>query len=189
MTIEELLDQFDDLLDDAFTLPFSSKKVVDAAKARDIIDDLRLSIPQEVRQAKAIVSDRNDIIESARKEAESIIREAENKAKNMVAREEIVRSANAKSTEIINEAHMKAREIKKAATDYADDTLKKSDQILQQVIAAQREISKNIEENFNKCISDNREVCKKTEELIGQNVTQIRQTRKGIRNPQSEQQG
>lgn len=184
MTIEELLDQFDDLLDDAFTLPFSSKKVVDAAKARDIIDELRLNIPQEVRQAKAIVSDRNEIIDVARREAEGIIRDAEKKANEMVAREEIVRSANAKSTEIINEAHMKSREIRKAATDYADETLKKSDQILQQVITAQREISKNIEENLNKCISDNREVCKKTEELIGQNVTQLRRARKGIRNPQ-----
>lgn len=187
MTVEELLDMFDDLIDDAFTLPFSTKKVVDASKARDIIDDLRLNIPQEVRQAKAIVSDRNDIIDSARKEAESIIREAETKAKNMVSREEIVRNANTKSTEIINDAYAKSREIRKAAADYADDTLKKSDQILQQVISAQREVSKSIEENYNKCIADNRDICKKTEELIGQNVTQIRRARKAIRNPQSEQ--
>ena len=153
MTVEELLDQFDDLIEDAFTLPFSSKKVVDASKARDIIDDLRLNIPQEFRQAKAIVADRSEIISNARREAEGIIRDAEAKAKGLIAREESLRNAQAKSVDIINQAHLKSREIKKAAAEYADETMKRTDEILQQSITAQREIYKHIDESVSQVLA------------------------------------
>lgn len=181
MTIEQLLDSFDDLMDDAFTLPFSSKKVIDAAGAREIIDDLRLNIPQEVRQAKAIVSDRAEILRNAKAEAERIIRDAENRARALVSQQEIIKSAQAQSDEIINNAHLKAREIKKAAADYADTTLKDADETLQQSMLAQREIYRKIEEQIALMITGNKEVSKKSEELMAQNINNLRKTRQGLR--------
>ena len=75
MNIDEILDVIDELLDRSCSLPLSGGRcVVDADKVRDLIDDIRLNIPSEIKQAKAIVSDRTDIISGAKKEAESIIR-------------------------------------------------------------------------------------------------------------------
>ena len=61
--------------------------MVDVEKVRDIIDDIRLNMPAEIRQAKAIVQDRADIVESAKKEAEAIVKRAEDRARAMVAQE------------------------------------------------------------------------------------------------------
>ena len=166
MTIEELLDQFDDLLDGAISLPFSSKKVVDASKARDIIDDLRLNIPQEVRQAKSIVQDRGEIIANARREAEVIIRTAEDRAKIMVSAEEVVKQANARAAEIINQSHLKARETRKSANEFVEEQLKRTDELLAKNMTAHREISK------------------RTDEMIAQQIGDMRKARSAMKNPQ-----
>ena len=72
MNIDELLDVMDETLEEAVNLPFTGgKRMVDVEKVRDIIDDIRLNMPAEIRQAKAIVQDRADIVESAKKEAEA----------------------------------------------------------------------------------------------------------------------
>ena len=68
MNIDEILDVIDELLDRAWSLPLSGGRcVVDADKVRDLIDDIRLNIPGEIKQAKAIVSDRAEIIDGAKK--------------------------------------------------------------------------------------------------------------------------
>ena len=68
MNIEELLDMMDETLEEAVNLPFSGgKRVVDVEKVRDIIDDIRLNMPTEIRQAKAIVQDRAEIVDDAKK--------------------------------------------------------------------------------------------------------------------------
>ncbi|MFQ9679415.1 MAG: ATPase [Ruthenibacterium lactatiformans] len=78
MNIDELLDVMDETLEEAVNLPFTGgKRMVDVEKVRDIIDDIRLNMPAEIRQAKAIVQDRADIVESAKKEAEAIVKRAE----------------------------------------------------------------------------------------------------------------
>ena len=81
MRIEEVLDLLDEMIDDAWSLPLSGGRcVLDAAKVRDLIDDIRANLPIEVKQAKAIVADRNEIIEGARSEAAALMRKAEQKA-------------------------------------------------------------------------------------------------------------
>ena len=72
MTIDELLDIMDETLEEATTLPFTGgKRMVDVEKVRDIMDDIRLSMPQEIKQARAIVEDRGRIVDDANKEAEA----------------------------------------------------------------------------------------------------------------------
>ena len=125
MSIDELLDILDGMIDKAWGLPLSGGRCgVDAEKLRDIIDDIRLNLPQEVRQAKAIVADRAEIIRNAKAEADSIIKTAEEKAKILVSQEETVRQAQAKSSDILAETQQKAKEMKKAAADFADNLMK-----------------------------------------------------------------
>lgn len=92
MNIDEILDVIDELLDRAWSLPLSGGRcVVDADKVRDLIDDIRLNIPGEIKQAKAIVSDRAEIIDGAKKEAEQIVRKAEDRARALIAQQEVTK--------------------------------------------------------------------------------------------------
>ncbi len=115
MNIEELLDMMDETLEEAVNLPFSGgKRVVDVEKVRDIIDDIRLNMPTEIRQAKAIVQDRAEIVDDAKKEAEAIVKRAEDRARAMVAQEAIVKAAQQRATEILSSAQSQSREMRGA---------------------------------------------------------------------------
>ncbi len=131
MNIDDILDSLDELLDRAWSLPLTGGRcVVDADKVRDLIDDIRLNLPTEVKQAKAIVSDRGEIIGVAKREAESIVRKAEDRARAMIAQEEVVRQAQEKAAEIISQAQYKSREMRQAAQDFSDGVLKQTEDAL-----------------------------------------------------------
>lgn len=127
MTLDELLEQFDEVLDSGIKIP-GKKTVVDIEKLRAVVDDIRLNIPSEIKQARGIVADRTEIITTAKHEADGIIRSAEERAKAMVAEQEIVKLAQEKATEIISNAQTKCREMKKAAQDFVDDIMKRADE-------------------------------------------------------------
>ncbi len=127
MTLDELLEQFDEVLDSGIKIP-GKKTVVDVEKLRAVVDDIRLNIPSEIKQARGIVADRTEIITTAKREADGIIRNAEEKAKAMVAQEEIVKMAQEKAAEIISNAQGKAREMRRAAQDFVDDIMRRADE-------------------------------------------------------------
>lgn len=127
MTLDELLEQFDEALDSGFKIP-GKKTVVDVEKLRAVVDEIRLNIPAEIKQAKGIVADRADIITNAKREADSIVRSAEERAKAMAAQEEIVKLAQQKAAEIIATAQTKSREMRKAAQDFVDDVMRRADE-------------------------------------------------------------
>ena len=139
MTVEELLEQIDDMLDKAWSLPLSSKRVVDAEQLRNIVDDIRGNMPSEVRQAKAIVADRGDIVETAKREAEGIIRNAEERARRLVSQEEIVKQAQQKANEILTQAQMKSREMRKGASDFSEDLLRRTEESIAHRLAEIRQ--------------------------------------------------
>ena len=126
MTIETILDTIDEILEKSWGVPLSGGKcVVDAEKVRDLIDEVRLNLPSDLKQAKAVVADRNKILMDARTEAENIIKRAEERAKVLVSEEEIVRVANEKATETLNLAQTKSKEMRQAAFDFSEDMLQK----------------------------------------------------------------
>lgn len=127
MNVEELLDQIDEMLEKCMKLP-GGRAIVEVEKLRNIADDVRLNIPAEVKQARGIVSDRQDIINTAKRESDNIIRAAEERAKAMVAQEEITRMAQEKAGEIIAAAQTKSKEMRKAAQDFVDDIMRRADE-------------------------------------------------------------
>ncbi len=127
MTLDELLEQFDEVLDSGIKIP-GKKTVVDIEKLRAVVDDIRLNIPSEIKQARGIVADRTEIITTAKREADGIIRSAEDRAKALVAEQEIVRLAQEKATEIIANAQSKCRDMRKAAQEFVDDIMKRADE-------------------------------------------------------------
>ncbi|MBS6614383.1 MAG: ATPase, partial [Anaerotruncus sp.] len=95
-----LLEDLEDVLDDATSMPMTKKSLVDVEKIKTIIEDIRLNTPQETKQAKAIVDSRNNIIEEAKKEAADIIAQAQEQARELVARDKITQAAQAEAAEI-----------------------------------------------------------------------------------------
>ncbi len=127
MTLDELLEQFDEVLDSGVKIP-GKKTIVDIEKLRAVVDDIRLNIPSEIKQARGIVADRADIITTAKREADGIIKNAEERAKAMVAQEEIVKLAQEKATEIISNAQGKSRDMRRAAQNFVDDIMRRADE-------------------------------------------------------------
>ena len=124
MSIDELLDVMDETLEDALNVPFSGgKRMVDVEKVRDLIDDIRLNMPQEIQQAKAVVKDREQIVEKAKREADMIIKRAEERARAMVAEEAIMKTAQQKATEMIASAQNQSREMRTTVTNYCENML------------------------------------------------------------------
>lgn len=145
VSIEELLDEMDALLDKSKAVPFGNgKAMVNVDRLRELIDDIRLHMPQEIRQARAVVMERNDIIANARKEAESITRKAEERARTMVDKEEVVRRATIQSNEQVSQAQTKAREIRRGATDYAEDIMRTTEEVISQKLNELRQARQNL---------------------------------------------
>ncbi|MCD7873254.1 MAG: ATPase, partial [Clostridiales bacterium] len=99
-----LLEDLEDVLDDATSMPMTKKSLVDVEKIKTIIEDIRLNTPQETKQAKAIVDSRNSILDEAKKEAAEIIAEAQAQARELVARDQITQTAQAEAADIIAKA-------------------------------------------------------------------------------------
>ncbi len=129
MNMDDLMEQLDEVLDSGFKMP-GKRVVIDVEKVRAIIDDMRMTMPTEIKQAKGIVADRADIINNAKREADSIVRVAEERAKAMVAQEEITKLAQAKAGEVLAAAQKKSREMRKAAQDFVDDLMLRADEML-----------------------------------------------------------
>ena len=129
MNIDDVLDVLDELLDKSWGLPLSGGRcVVDADKVRDLIDDIRINLPTEIQQARSIVSDRNEILSVAKREAENLIRKAEDRAKTLISNEEIVKAAKSKSSDIMTQTQNKSKEIRSAAHEFSDDILKATEE-------------------------------------------------------------
>lgn len=131
MNIDEILDVMDEILDRSWSLPLSGGRcVVDADKIRDLVDEIRLNLPAEIKQARGIVADRSEILADAKKEAEQTIRKAEERARALIAQEEITKQAQAKASEILSRSQMKSREIRQAAQEFSDSCLQRTEEVM-----------------------------------------------------------
>ncbi len=145
MNVEELLDKIDDMVDQALGLPLSRGKcLINGDDLRDVVDGIRSALPSEIRQAKAIVIDRNDIIDDAKREAEEIIRKAEDRARALVSEEEIVKQSQQKATELLNQSQQKSREMRRSATDFAEDLLKRTEDSLSERLQEVRQTRQSL---------------------------------------------
>ena len=124
VSVETMLENLEEVLEEGMSVPLSGgKRMVDVDAARDIIDDIRINMPQEILQAKAIVQDKAQIMAKAAKEAEEIVRRAEERAAHLVDNQEIVLKATAKAKEIEQTAQSQANQLKSTVTQYCDTVL------------------------------------------------------------------
>ena len=123
MDIMALIDRIEELIDNGRNVPFSNSRMVDADKIYEIIDEIRAQFPDELKQARWIVKERQEMVEEAEKEANRILEEARDRAQSLAAEQEIVKLAESQAAEILDNARAREREVRLGAEDYADEML------------------------------------------------------------------
>ena len=112
------------------------------------IDDIRLNMPAEIRQAKNVVRDRNNILETAKLEASAIVKQAEERARTLVAQEAIVKAAQQKATEILAQAQEQSREIRTTVTNYCENVLRETEELLVRDLNDVKTVRGTLKKNF-----------------------------------------
>ncbi|HUP83420.1 MAG TPA: ATPase [Candidatus Limnocylindria bacterium] len=106
-------------------MPLTSNVIIDQARALDLLDQLRVAVPEEIRAAKRINEETERIVERAQEEAERILARAQEQAAFLIEERELTRAAEIRSAEIIANGQREADEIRRGADEYAQSVLVK----------------------------------------------------------------
>jgi cell division septum initiation protein DivIVA len=96
---------------------------VDKEEIYDLLDQMRATIPEEIKQARWIVKERQEMLAEAKREAERIVKEARERQDELVSEQEVTKQAERAAEDIIEDARRREREIRLGAEDYADEIL------------------------------------------------------------------
>lgn len=127
--IEQIISALYDMVQDARGLPLGADKcIVERDKVLDMLDEIINQLPVELKQARTIVESRNELIGQARREAENLIRQAQEKAEEMVAEEAIYKEAKRQCQEMVLQTQARMADLRKASNDYMDDALRRTEE-------------------------------------------------------------
>ncbi len=123
MEILEIIDKLEEKIDKAMNIPVINRSLMDKEELLADIEDIRLQLPEELKQARWMKEERKKIISEAQQEAESIIKAAEEKTIQMVQEHEITKKAYERATGMIDSAKENAQETRKQTLEYCDELL------------------------------------------------------------------
>jgi myosin heavy subunit len=137
---EDIIGALYDLVQDARSMPLAADKcILERDKVLDMLDEIIAQLPAELKQSRTIVESRNELIGQARREAETILREAQEKAKEMVTKEAIYIEAKKRSEELVAQTQNKIAQLRKAGNEYMDESLRQTEDAIAQALAEVRE--------------------------------------------------
>ncbi len=139
MEVLELIDMLEDVVDKAFGIPLIGKAVLDRDELLDLIEEIRLNLPDDLKQAKWVKEERQRILDDANKEAASIIKLAEEKMASLIDDHEITQRAMAQANEIVSNAQNNSREIRMSTKQYVDDHMATLEAKLEKMLSTVRE--------------------------------------------------
>ena len=129
--IEDIIGALYDMIQDARALPLGADKcILERDKVLDMLDEIIAQLPAELKQSRTIVESRNELIGQARREAESIVREAQQKAKELIAQESIYQEAKRQCQEMYNKTQAKISDLRRASNEYMDDALRRTEEAI-----------------------------------------------------------
>lgn len=137
MEIFTLLEEIENIIEKAKINKLTNKTILTKEEAQAVLEmiaDIRIKFPDELKQARWIKEEKARIIEEAKREAENIVKEAENRIISMIDEHEITKKAYEQKAEIIEAANEMSREISKGTRDYADNVLEKLEFVLEEVL-------------------------------------------------------
>ena len=133
----ELLDELEDIIDKGASVPFSGRCILERDELLDILQELKLKLPEDLKQAKWIKEERQRILQEAQAEADEIIKTVEKKAVSMVDENEITKQAITQGKQIVDHANNEAAQIADSAYTYSDNLLETVEKV---VIGAMKEM-------------------------------------------------
>ena len=117
-------------------MPLAADKcILERDQVLDMLDEIIAELPAELKQSRTIVESRNELISQARREAEGIIRQAQDQARQMVAQEEIYQEAKRRSEELVSQTQNKISQLRKAGNEYMDDALRRTEETIAQALS------------------------------------------------------
>jgi hypothetical protein len=120
-----LLEQLEDVLAAGSHVPLTSRILVDDQELLDIIDQIRVSIPDEIKAARRLTEERDQVIADAHAEADQVLRDADVRAAERLAEHALVRAAQDRAADIEERAMRQAADIRREADAYAYKVLQK----------------------------------------------------------------
>jgi len=130
MDILYLLERLEEVLGTGSRVPFTSRTLIDDEECFAIIDQIRLSLPAEIRQARMVISERDALVDEARARADQIIKQAEAEAQERVRDHYVTQQAQAHAADIVEQAERDAAKTRQDADDYVYRALVDLDQQL-----------------------------------------------------------
>ena len=138
--IEDIITTLYDMIQDAKSLPLGADKcILERDKALDLLDEIIAQLPAELKQSRTIVESRNELIGQARREAEVIIRQAQEKADRLVQEESIYKEAKRQCQEMVLQTQTTLAELRKVSNAYMDDALLRTEEAMAQALAEVRD--------------------------------------------------
>ena len=137
---EDIIGALYDMVQDARSMPLAADKcILERDKVLDMLDEIIAQLPAELKQSRTIVESRNELISQARREAENIVRQAQEQSKQMVTKEAIYVEAKKRSEELVGQTQAKIEQLRKAGNAYIDDSLRQTEEVVSKALAEIRE--------------------------------------------------
>lgn len=125
MDILHLIDRLEELFNHSRPIPFTHNVIVDEDRILDLIDQMRVAIPEEVKKAQQITSQRDRILAQAQEEAGRTVSIARDKSEGLVDRDSLVQAAQARADQVLNQARAESDRMKQDADEYVLDSLRR----------------------------------------------------------------
>lgn len=138
MDILHLVDRLEELFNESRPIPFTHNVVVDEDRILEIIDQMRISIPEEVKKSQQILAQRDRVLAQAQEEANRTISLAKKKAEEMVERDAIVQAAQSRSEQIVEQARAEGERVRQDADDYVVESLSELEAELSRILTQTR---------------------------------------------------
>ena len=132
---EDIIGALYDMVQDARSMPLAADKcILERDKVLDMLDEIIAQLPAELKQSRTIVESRNELISQARREAENIVRQAQEQSKQMVTKEAIYAEAKKRSEELIAQTQERINQLRKAANEYMDESLRQTEEVVSKAL-------------------------------------------------------
>lgn len=134
MDMFNILNEMEEIVEESFKIPFTGKVLVNGDRILECLDRIRTSLPDEIRQAKWVLQEREKVISESKKEAARIVEDGQRQVDKRAEENEVVRQAKVIADEVVQRAQQVAQDIRQGARDYADDVLSKIEDDLDKLI-------------------------------------------------------
>ncbi len=134
MDVLKLIDEIEDIVEAGSGLPFSNKVMVDQSEILEILKELRIKLPDEIKQAAWIKDERQRILAEAQKDADTLMEDVGFRLEELIDQDEVTKKAANKAEELIAKAQSNAKEIRLGAIEYADSLLLEAQESLKEII-------------------------------------------------------